>query len=254
MRRTWTHPLYVYCPVHETALIPHANSPISVVSQLAIAGERAPARKYSSTPLSRFYFDDLRVINQMHEYLGLESGAIIPNRAGLYYAIIDIVDALATNMRTDGSGALVSMVERPMMKRRSLPGCNHLPSAWWSDVGASERLLYVRIALLFTQAKSPLVHWLPTPFGSSWFVNRLCAGDDAPWLKGAVLDPLILITMELPGHAIGTLNVLSSRWPHGLQQRWTYAVAAAGLGRHGRGLKSQPIAGYRVRNQFWPER
>ena len=65
IRRTWTHPLYVYCPVHDTALIPHVNSPISVVSQLAIAGERAPARKYSSTPLSRFYLDDIFLIKKI---------------------------------------------------------------------------------------------------------------------------------------------------------------------------------------------
>jgi hypothetical protein len=67
----------------------------------------------------------------------------------LRYAILDIVDALATNMRTDGSGALVSMLEKPLMKRRSLPGSKILPQSWWSDVAARDRLLYVRIALLF---------------------------------------------------------------------------------------------------------
>lgn len=245
VRSAWTDPLFVYCPIHNAPLVPHGNSPTRVVADEFLFDRKHKSHEPRDATLSRFYFDKPHEVSRIHRELNLSSDEYDAENQGLRYAILDIVDALATNMRTDGSGALVSLLEKPLMNRRSLPGSMGLPQAWWSDVAASYRLLYVRIAFIFVaDPRSPWLHYFPSPFGRSWFSRRLCNATDIPWINGAALDPLILLAVELPGPAIGALTFRAVRWTNSLRMRWTYAVAAAALGRYGRGEKSQPIADY----------
>ncbi|WP_165187218.1 TniQ family protein [Caulobacter soli] len=243
VRQVWTDPLSVYCLTHKVPLVPHGNSEIKIASDLTLFNGKSPKLESRDIYLNRTYFDDDEMISYVGNALSSRDESHTHDLPFLRCAVCDIVDALATNMRTPNMGALISLVEKPMVKRRSLPGSNTMPDSWWSDVEARERLLYTRIALLFlAEPQSPTFHWMPSPFGRSWFVKRLCGTENIEWLRGAALDPLILMVMELPSHAISRLNISSLRWPRKLRQRWTYAVAAAALGRHSRSISSQPVA------------
>jgi len=146
VRRTWTHPLAVYCGFHRAPLGPHGNSDIKIASELTLFGRLQPYEPRDNL-LDLSHFDATELIQ--HTIDVIEDSTKETERAILTDAVSDIVDALATNMYTPNSGAAIRLIETPIMRRRSLPGSNEIPEKWWLDVNARERLLYVRMAFLF---------------------------------------------------------------------------------------------------------
>ncbi|MBO9709527.1 MAG: TniQ family protein [Caulobacter sp.] len=224
VRRTWTHPLAVYCALHRAPLVPHGNSDIKIASELTLFGDLQPYEPRDNL-LDRSHFDARELI--LHTIDVLEDSTKVDERDRLTDAVSDIVDALATNMYTPNSGVAIRLIEAPVMRRRSLPGSNELPEKWWLDVNARERLLYVRMALLFlSEPAHPPRSSDKGPFGANWFANRY-AKNYVGWVSCAMEDPLLLLATELPRSAVSTMNYRSFAWPKRLRQRWSSAVSAA---------------------------
>jgi hypothetical protein len=67
VRRAWTDPLFIYCPVHEEPLVPHGNSPVKIVSDLTSFGKASLDQELRDSKLSRLYFDDIYQIKSLHK-------------------------------------------------------------------------------------------------------------------------------------------------------------------------------------------
>jgi hypothetical protein len=201
IRRAWIHPLSAFCRAHNAALVP----PHAIM-------------------IARVF----RVLD--------ESGSadVLERRLRLRWAVRDVIDALATRMRTPNSGALISLLEHPIFQRRSFIGSNHMVEDCWADIDAATRLLYVRLALLvLANPNDTVLDERPSPLGPNWLMLRYRHTKIKGWQSlfvHAAPDPMFLLTMELPRNAILQLNERSLAWPPDLRRRWTYAAAVGAIG------------------------
>ena len=150
----------------------------------------------------------------------------------LRFAVRDVVDGLATQARPP-MGALMNVFEWPLFARRSIGGSLRLPADWWSDLDATDRLLFVRIALAILSEPPDPAKEQPQVLSRDWLRTRYSHSRVTGWqsaFEHAVLDPLFVLTTELPRAAVQQIGERSIAWPGDLRRRWTYAAAVAALG------------------------
>ena len=123
---------------------------------------------------------------------------------------------------------------RPIFRRRSLSGSNHLFDECWADVDAATRLLHVRLTLLvLAEPGDPVVSDKAAALGSNWPLLRYRHAKIKGWqslFEHAVRDLTFLLAMDLPRNAVLQLYERSLAWPKDLRRRWTYAAAAGAIG------------------------
>jgi hypothetical protein len=231
IRRVWTHPLSAFCRVHDLPLVPHGNSQIKIASDLTLFGDGAEPSEPVDNLLGVATFDDRAMAARALQLLD-ETAAI--DRLSLRWAVRDIIDALATNIREPKAGALASLFEHPLFQRRSRQGSNSLQTDWWSDIDAATRLMYVRLALLIlAEPGDPVRNPKAPALGPSWLLQRYRHTKPPGWqsvFTHAAKDLLFLLAMELPRNAVQELSDRSLAWPEDLRRRWTYAVAVGAVG------------------------
>ena len=235
IRRAWTHPLSAFCRAHNSPLVPHGNSEIKIASDLTLFGDGVEPREPMDNLLGVLAFDDERMVARVFQVLdGTTSIRRLEDRLGLRWAVRDIIDALATNMRAVGTGSLAALLEQPLFQRKSLQGSNYLQMDWWSDIDAATRLLYVRLALaILADPGDPVRNPKTSPLGPHWLTLRYRHAKIQGWqsvFTHAAPDLLFLLVMELPRHAVQELNERSMAWPADLRRRWIYAVAVGAVG------------------------
>jgi hypothetical protein len=235
IRQAWTHPLSAFCRAHNSPLVPHGNSEIKIASDLTLFGDGVEPREPVDNLLGVVAFDDERMVARVFQVLdGTASIGRLEDRLSLRWAVRDIIDALATNMRAVGTGSLAAVLEQPLFQRKSLQGSNYLQMDWWSDIDAATRLLYVRFALaILADPGDPVRNPKTSPLGPHWLTLRYRHSKIQGWqsvFTHAVPDLLFLLVMELPRHAVQELNERSMAWPPDLRRRWIYAVAVGAVG------------------------
>ena len=235
IRQAWTHPLSAFCRAHNAPLVPHGNSEIKIASDLTLFGDGVEPREPVDNLLGVVAFDDEKMVARVFQVLdGTTSIRRLEDRLGLRWAVRDIIDALATNMRAVGTGSLAAVLEQPLFQRKSLQGSNYLQMDWWSDIDAATRLLYVRLALaILADPGDPVRNPKTSPLGPHWLTLRYRHSKTQGWqsvFTHAVPDLLFLLVMELPRHAVQELNERSMAWPADLRRRWIYAVAVGAVG------------------------
>ncbi len=203
--------------------------------RLTLFGDGVEPREPVDNLLGVVAFDDEKMVARVFQVLdGTASIRRLEARLGLRWAVRDIIDALATNMRAIGTGPLSALLEQPLFRRKSLQGSNYLQMDWWSDIDAATRLLYVRLALaILADPGDPVGNPKTSPLGPNWLTLRYRHAKIQGWqgvFTHAVPDLLFLLVMELPRHAVQELNERSMAWPADLRRRWTYAVAVGAVG------------------------
>ena len=184
--------------------------------------------------LEKADFDDWRMLNRVNRALHRSRhGGSPAELLRLRYAVGDVVDALATQARPPLSGALMNVFERPLFERRSIGGTLRLPENWWADLDATDRLLVVRIALAILAEPPDPSKGQPSVLGRDWLISRYSHSRVLGWrsaFEHAVLDPLFVLTTELPRAVVLQISERSVAWPADLRRRWTYATAVGALG------------------------
>ena len=233
VRSTWVHPLTTACPVHRRHLVPYAASSVrTAVDELLFNLDEGPERR--DILLETADFDDWRMLERVNRTLQrawYRDGATDLLR--LRYAVGDVVDALATRVRPPLAGALMNVFEEPMFGRRSGGGSLSLPENCWSDLEAADRLLFVRVALAILAEPPDPADGQPRVLGRDWLLARYNHSRVSGWqsaFEHAVLDPLFVLTTELPRAAVVQISERSVAWPAEIRRRWTYATAAGALG------------------------
>ncbi|MFZ0266743.1 hypothetical protein [Caulobacter sp.] len=211
------------------------NLSASGASDLTLFGDGVEPQEPVGNLLGVLAFDDERMVARVFQVLdGTTSIRRLEGRLGLRWAVRDIIDALATNMRAVGTGPLAALLEQPIFRRKSLQGSNYLQMDWWTDIDAATRLLYVRLALaILADPGDPVGNPKTSPLGPNWLTLRYRHAKIQGWqsvFTHAVPDLLFLLVMELPRHAVQELNERSMAWPADLRRRWTYTVAVGAVG------------------------
>lgn len=147
VRAAWVHPLATACSVHRRHLVPYAASPIRIVEDEILFADSGETLGRQDLLLEKAAFDDWRMLDRVNRALQRSSRpAAAVELLELRFAVRDVVDGLATQARPP-MGALMNVFEWPLFARRSIGGSLRLPADWWSDLDATDRLLFVRIAL-----------------------------------------------------------------------------------------------------------
>lgn len=179
-------------------------------------------------------FDCMAILSRIWKLLEVEAEDTgLNERVQLRWAVRDIVDALAANLRPPNRGPLASLLEQLLFQRKSLQGSNQLQLDWWSDVDAATRLLYVRLALLILAEPPDPAQGEVSMLGAAWLQARYRHSKVIGWqsvFKHAICDPLFLATMDLPKATVVELSERSLAWPADLRRRWTYAAALGAMG------------------------
>jgi hypothetical protein len=97
-----------------------------------------------------------------------------------------------------------------------------------SDVDATTRLLYVRLALIVLAEPPDPTEEVQEVLGRSWLSNQYRYSRINGWksvFTHAIRAPLFLVATELPRAMVLELGERSRAWPADLRRRWTYAAA-----------------------------
>lgn len=233
IRRSWTHPLAVFCAEHGLPLTPHGHSSIKIASELTLFGVGYFESEPRDALLETADFDVTAMVQRVHGTLDVDAGARrLEHRLRLRWAVRDVVDALAANRREPGGGSLASFFERRLFGRKSLQGSNQLQLDWLADVDAATRLLYVRLALMVLAEPPDPAEEAQEPLGRSWLLEQYRHSRVKGWqsvFAHAIRDPLFLVATELPRNMVLEMSERTKAWPADLRRRWTYAAAVGAV-------------------------
>ena len=232
IRAWWTHPLATACLEHRTHVVPHFSSAIEVADSDTLFGGDPPEGR-PDTSLEAADFDDWRILKRVHSAHTRARSGSFSELLRLRFATRDVVDALATQRTSPSRTALMNAFEGRFFQRRSSVGVLRMPENWWADIDAVTRLLYVRTALFILSEPADPVDGRSTALGKDWLVAGHSHSKVDGWqsLYGhAVLDPLFILSTQLPRHAVLELHERSVLWPRDLRKRWTYAAAVGAVG------------------------
>jgi hypothetical protein len=112
VRRTWTHPLAVFCAEHGVPLAPQGHSPIKIASALNLFDASFIENEPRDAMLETAGFDATAMVQRVWRALGADAGAKrLEHRLRLRWAVRDVVDALGANRREPHGGSLASLFE-----------------------------------------------------------------------------------------------------------------------------------------------
>lgn len=213
--------------------MPYAASPVRIVEDEILFGDLGEALGRQDILLEKAAFDDWRMLDRVHRALQRSRHPTATVQLlKLRFAARDVVDGLATQARPP-MGALMNVFEGALFARRSIGGSLGFPEDWGADLDATDRLLFVRIALAILSEPPDPANGQPKVLTRDWLLTRYSHSRVTGWqsaFEHAVLDPLFVLATELPRAAVQQMSERSVAWPADLRRRWTYAAAVAALG------------------------
>lgn len=229
IRKAWAHPMACWCGLHDRPLVPHGSVELRVVSRVIPHLPEMPEEP-DDILLPRLRFDDPNLMTWVCE--AIEGSHDQREWMKLRCAISDVVDALTTQRRPGLRGSLIGAFEEALFDRPGRAGSFRLPAAMIAEFDAASRLAAVRIALaILAEPPDPSLRTSLLPPG--WLEEQYRHSRYTGWQRtfaDAVHDPLVLIVIQLPAHAVEAFNARTHRWPTHLRRRWTYNVAVGAMG------------------------
>lgn len=235
IRSQWLHPLSTACSVHSTALAPYDRTTPPVVDPDVFARVGQGAAQLHEDPLlGAAQFDDRTGWARVNQVLAA-ADADLEACLALRAAVRDIIDALATQVRLPASGPLIRFFEEMLLpgRKSTRTGIARLPRGLWVDFDATDRLLFVRIALMIIGAPADPAGAEVSPMGRGWLMAEYRHSRFPGWqdvFDEAIEDLMFPLAMLLPREAVVQLGERSRRWPSDLRRRWTYAAAVGAVG------------------------